>query len=91
MSEADKELLDSLGTVWEDTRSAIESFANKYLSAEAEETQLSGPDWVAENVKLAGEMWLLGLRSMSLVVKRTLDAAKDLTPNDPPPPTGTPG
>ena len=81
MSEADDEFLGDLGTLWEETRGTIESFANKYLSAKAGEEKLSGPEWVTTNVQLAAEMWLLGLRSMTLVVKRTLEVAKD-----PPPP-----
>jgi hypothetical protein len=84
MSDADDRFIEDLGTLWEQTRDTIESFANKYLSAQAGEDKISGPEWVATNVKLAGEMWLLGLQSMSLVVKRTLDVAKEVAPNDPP-------
>ena len=83
MSEADDKFLGDLGTLWEDTRGTIESFANKYLSAEAGEDKLSGPEWVTTNVQLAAEMWLLGLRSMTLVVKRTLDVAKEAAPQEP--------
>jgi hypothetical protein len=80
MSDADDKFLDDLSKMWEQTRETIESFGNKYLSAVAEEEKISGPEWVATNVELAGRMWLLGIQSMALVVQRTLDVAKDLGP-----------
>ena len=43
MSDADDKFLDDLGTLWEETRGTIESFANKYLSAEAEEDEALRP------------------------------------------------
>lgn len=76
----DEKFLSDLSKVWDATRETIESFGNTYLSAAAEDKPLSGPAWMEKNVELAARLWLLGLRSMGLVVQRTIDQARELGP-----------
>ena len=73
----DEKFLSDLSKVWQETRDTIESFGNTYLSAAAEDKPLSGPAWMEKNVELAARLWLLGLRSVGLVVQRTIDQARE--------------
>ena len=80
----DERFLSDLSKVWQETSDTIESFGNTYLSAAAEQDELSGPEWMGKNVELAARMWLLGLRSMALVIRRTVDEATERVRNPPP-------
>jgi hypothetical protein len=79
----DERFLSDLSKVWQDTSDTIESFGNTYLSAAAEREKISGPEWVGKNVELVARMWLLGLRSMALVIQRTVDEATERVRNPP--------
>ncbi len=72
-----EKFLSDVSVLWTQTKDTLDSFAKTYLSAEAEDKKLSGPEWLEKNFELAARMWFIGLKATDVAIKRTVDMATE--------------